>query len=150
MFRGMHTLNLDIKGRMAIPSKFRETLRAQCDGNLIVTVDRDHCLLLYPLPEWEMIEAKLAGLPNLDMQTRRLQRLMIGHATECDMDGNHRILLSPSLREFATLEKKVVLIGQGNKLELWNEQSWLKSRSEWLEENKGEVPLSAELEALSL
>ncbi len=150
MFRGVHTLNLDVKGRLAIPSKFRERLRVLCDGKLIVTVDRDHCLLLYPLPEWELLEAKLSAMPNMDRQTRRLQRLLIGHATECDMDGNHRILLSPPLREFAGLEKKTVMIGQGNKLELWDEQRWLKRRDEWLEEEEGDAPLSEALESLSL
>lgn len=150
MFRGVHSLNLDIKGRLAIPSKFRERLRVLCDGKLIVTVDRDHCLLLYPLQEWEVLEAKLTAMPNMDKQTRRLQRLLIGHATECDMDGNHRILLPPPLRGFAELEKKVVMIGQGNKLELWNEQSWIKRRDEWLEEDEDDAPLSDALESLSL
>jgi len=150
VFRGVHSLNLDIKGRLAIPSKFRERLRVLCDGKLIVTVDRDHCLLLYPLQEWEVLEAKLTAMPNMDKQTRRLQRLLIGHATECDMDGNHRILLPPPLRGFAELEKKVVMIGQGNKLELWNEQSWIKRRDEWLEEDEDDAPLSDALESLSL
>ncbi len=150
MFRGVHALNLDAKGRLAIPSKFRERLSVLCDGKLVVTVDRDHCLLLYPLQEWEVLEAKLASMPNMDKQTRRLQRLLIGHATECDMDGNHRILLPPPLREFAALEKKVVMIGQGNKLELWNEQSWIKRRDEWLEEDEDDAPLSDALESLSL
>ncbi len=150
MFRGAHTLNLDAKGRLAIPSKFRERLRVLCDGKLIVTVDRDQSLLLYPLPEWELIEAKLAAMPNMDKQARRMQRMLIGYATECDMDGNHRILLPPSLREFAGLEKKVVMTGQGSKLELWNEQSWLKRRDEWLEEEEDDAPLSDALESLSL
>ena len=86
MFRGVSALNLDIKGRMAMPTKYRQRLMEDCDGKLVVTVDRDHCLLLYPLPEWEDIERKLVRLPSLNKQARRLQRLLIGHATEVDLE----------------------------------------------------------------
>jgi len=150
VFRGAHALNLDVKGRLAIPSKFRERLRVLCDGKLIVTVDRDKSLLIYPLPEWELIETKLSVMPNMDRQAREMQRMLIGYATECDMDGNHRILLSSSLREFAALEKKVVMAGQGNKIELWSEQSWINRRDKWLEEKDDDAPLSEALESLSL
>lgn len=150
MFRGVNALNLDAKGRMAMPTKYRERLREHCDGQLVITVDRDHCLLVYPLPEWEEIERKLARLPNLDKQTRRLQRLLIGHATECEMDGHSRILLPPPLREFAALDKRVVLIGQGNKFELWDEQAWQERRDRWLASEEEELPLPAELETFSL
>ncbi|UCE90604.1 MAG: division/cell wall cluster transcriptional repressor MraZ [Pseudomonadota bacterium] len=151
MFRGVSTLNLDAKGRMAMPAKYRDRLVDLCDGQLVVTVDRDHCLLLYPLPEWEDIERKLVRLPSLNAQARRLQRLLIGHATECELDGNGRILLPTPLREFAGLEKRVVLIGQGNKFELWDEDSWSARRDEWLAEGAGsELELPTELESLSL
>lgn len=150
MFRGVNALSLDAKGRMAVPTKYRERLQSCCDGKLVITVDRDRCLLMYPLPEWEAIEAKLASLPNLHRQTRRLQRLLIGHATECDLDSHGRLLLPPPLREFAGLEKRVVLIGQGNKFELWDENTWNERRDEWLAGDETEQPLSAELESLSL
>ena len=150
MFRGVNALNLDTKGRMAMPARYREALQSQCDSQLIVTVDRDRCLLVYPQSEWEQIERKLASLPNLDVQTRRLQRLLIGYATECGMDGNGRILLPPPLREFAALEKRVVLIGQGNKFELWNERTWNERCEEWLAVGEDDGPLSVELESLSL
>jgi MraZ protein len=150
LFRGVNALNLDAKGRMAIPTKYRERLIEQCNGQLILTVDRDHCLLLYPLSEWEVIERKLASLPNLEKQTRRLQRLLIGHATECDMDNHSRILLPPPLREFAQLDKRVVLIGQGNKFELWDEQTWNVRRDMWLAADESEQPLPVELESISL
>ena len=90
MFRGVNSLNLDAKGRMAIPSKYRERLLAQSDGQLVVTVDRD-CLLVYPLPDWEVVERKLVKLPSYNPQARRLQRLLMGYATECELDGNGRI-----------------------------------------------------------
>lgn len=150
MFRGVNALNLDAKGRMAMPAKYRDRLQEACSGQLIITVDRDHCLLLYPLPEWEVIERKLVKLPSFNPQARRLQRLLIGHATEVELDGAGRILLPPPLREFAELDKRVVLIGQGNKFELWNETSWDERREQWLAKDEDEGPLPAELESLSL
>lgn len=150
MFRGVSSLNLDSKGRLAIPTKYRETLVQHCNGRMVLTVDRDHCLLLYPLPDWEEIERKLVKLPSFNVQARRLQRLLIGHATECEMDGNGRILLPPPLREFAALEKAVVLIGQGNKFELWNEATWNTQRAEWLAATGNGEDLPAEMESLSL
>lgn len=150
MFRGVAHINLDAKGRIAFPSRYRERLQQMCDGELVMTVDRDHCLLVYPLPEWETIEQKLVNLPGLNRTARRLQRLLIGHATECQLDGNGRILVPPPLREFAGLDKRTVLIGQGNKFELWDENEWLSRRQEWLAEAADEDDLPTELEALSL
>ena len=151
MFRGVNTLNLDAKGRMAVPSKYRESLMSLCAGQLVVTVDRsDSCLLLYPLPEWEEIERKLVRLGNLNNQARRLQRLLIGHATEVEMDSNGRILVPPPLREFANLDKRIALTGQGNKFEIWDEQTWMNERDIWVSENESNEALSAELESLSL
>ncbi len=151
MFRGVNTLNLDAKGRMAMPSRYRDKLSEQSDGKLIVTVDRDHCLLLYPLPEWEEIERKLVRLPSLNKQARRMQRLLIGHATDCDLDNNSRLLLPSPLREFADLEKRIVLIGQGNKFEIWDEDTWNSKRDEWLQESDDDdLDLPDELETLSL
>ena len=99
MFRGVNNLNLDAKGRMAVPAKYRDVLMASGDGRLVVTVDRDGCLLIYPLPEWERIEQALMARPNMDKQVRRLQRLLLGHATECDLDTQGRILLPTPLRD---------------------------------------------------
>ncbi len=151
VFRGVNVLNLDAKGRLTMPARYREALQAQSGGRLVVTVDRDHCLLIYPLGEWEEIERKLVRLPSFNRQARSLQRLLIGHATECEMDGNGRILLTPPLRSFAGLDKRVVLIGQGNKLELWDEQAWNSQCDDWLEAGAlDEAELPAELESLSL
>jgi len=135
---------------MAFPSRYRERLQSLCDGHVVVTVDRDHCLLIYPLPEWERIEQKLVRLPGLNRTARRLQRLLIGHATEAELDGNGRILVPPPLREFASLEKKTVLIGQGNKFELWDEAAWVANRDQWLAEAAEDEELPGDLEALSL
>lgn len=150
MFRGVNNITLDAKGRMAMPTRYRERLHERCDGQLVVTVDRDHCLLVYPLPEWEEIERKLVRLPSLNKQARRLQRLLIGHATECQLDVNGRVLLPLPLREFASLERQAVLIGQGNKFELWDEQIWNERRDVWLAEEDDELEMPDELESLSL
>jgi len=134
-----------------MPARFRERLLESCGGRLVVTVDRDHCLLVYPLPEWEVIENKLIALPSLNKQARLLQRLIIGYATELEMDAQGRILLPSMLRDYAGLKKKAVLIGQGKKLEIWDEETWDESQQEWLAEvqaDDGELP--AALEELSL
>ena len=150
MFRGATKITLDAKGRMAIPARYRERLLT-VGGKVVATVDRDHCLLIYPLPDWEEIERKLMRLPTLNKQVRRLQRLMLGYATELEMDGHGRILLTRELREFAGLERQAMLIGQGNKFELWSDERWGKRRDEWLADDEGEqAGLPQELESLSL
>ena len=151
MFRGVSKVTLDVKGRLAIPRRYRDRLEDRAKGHLVATVDRDYCLLIYPLPDWEEIERKLVRLPSLNRQARRLQRLMIGHATELDMDSHGRILLSRELREFASLVRQATLIGQGNKFELWDEERWSARRDEWLADGDGEdTDLPAELESFSL
>ena len=150
-FLGEYRHSLDAKGRLAIPSRYRERLITRADGHLVATVDRDYCLLIYPLPDWEEIERKLVRLPALNKQARRLQRLMVGYATELDLDSHGRILLPKELREFAGLERQAMLIGQGNKFELWNEERWSTRRDEWLADDEGEqAGLPQELESLSL
>jgi MraZ protein len=150
MFRGATKVTLDAKGRMAIPVRYRERLLT-VGGKVVATVDRDHCLLIYPLPDWEEIERKLMRLPTLNKQVRRLQRLMLGYATELEMDGHGRVLLTRELREFAGLERQAMLIGQGNKFELWSEERWSKRRDEWLADDESEqAGLPQELESLSL
>ena len=127
MFRGATKVTIDAKGRLAIPTRYRDRLTTRSNGQLVVTVDRDYCLLLYPYPDWEEIERKLIRLPSLNKQARSLQRLMVGYATELELDGNGRILLSRELREFADIERQAILIGQGNKFELWNDEIWNKN-----------------------
>lgn len=134
MFRGINAVNLDTKGRMAIPARYREELHTIADAQLVVTIDtEDHCLLLYPLPHWEVIEAKLQQLASFNPQSRRVQRLLIGHATELELDSHGRILLPAILRDYALIDKKAVLIGQGNKFEIWSEPHWQQQRDQWLQ-----------------
>ena len=142
MFRGATKVTIDDKGRVVVPARYR--------GLLVVTVDRDQCLLIYPVPEWEQIEQHLMSLPSLHAQSRRLQRLMVGHATEVEVDGHGRIALSPELREFATLDRSAMLIGQGKRLELWDEARWLAQRAEWMRNEQESTELADPLDSLSL
>jgi MraZ protein len=135
---------------MAIPSRYRQELVESCNGRLVITVDKDNCLLIYPLPEWEIVERKLVKLSSFNNRSRQLQRLLIGHATEVELDGSGRVLLPTPLREYADLEKKVVLVGQGNKFELWDAQRWQERRQEWLEGADEDGSLPEELESLSI
>ena len=135
-FRGASNLSLDAKGRIVLPARYRERLLELCHSELIVTIDTEQpCLLIYPLPEWELIEEKIEALPSFNPATRRIQRLLIGHATEVEVDGNGRMLISNPLREYAQLGKKVVLIGQGKKFELWDEAIWSQRMETWLSES---------------
>ena len=150
MFRGVSAINLDDKGRLAVPTRYRVELSDCCDNQIVVTVGLDKCLLLYPLPEFEEIERKLVRLPSLNKKAKRLQRLLIGHATECEIDAQGRFLIPEPLRRFAGLDRKVALIGQGNKFEIWDEESWISARDEWTDEEKSdEDDLSPELGSLS-
>lgn len=151
MFRGVNSLNLDAKGRLAIPARYRDGLLRQSDGKMVVTINNaERCLWLYPLDDWEEIERKLVNLPSLDPAAQKLKRILIGHANDCDIDAAGRVLLPGPLREFASLDKRVVMIGQGNKFEIWNEQLWNERREEWLTEDGELGPLTVEMESLSL
>lgn len=150
MFRGVSAINLDDKGRLAVPTRYRSELNDCCDNQMVVTVGLDRCLLLYPLPEFEEIERKLVKLPTLNKKVKRLQRLLVGHATECELDGQGRFLIPEPLRNFAGLDRRVALIGQGNKFEVWDESSWAAARDGWIdEEQSDEEALSPELVSLA-
>ena len=120
---------------MALPTRHREVLLLASEGKLVVTIDmREPCLLLYPLSEWEVVQRKLEALSNINRNARTLQRLLIGHATDLELDSAGRVLLPNLLREYAELNKKMVVVGQGNKLELWADDLWRARLKDWLEE----------------
>lgn len=151
MFRGLNNVNLDAKGRLAIPTKYRESLAELCDAQMTVTIDtEERCLLLYPQVEWEVIQAKLDALPSFNKAARRIQRLLIGHATDLELDASGRILLPQPLREYARLEKECVLVGQGKKLEIWDKASWEGCRDDYLDEVNQSDQLPEELLNISL
>ena len=133
MFRGEFSLSLDSKGRLAVPTRYRDRLAETCGGKLIATISlMDQCLSVHPFPDWQRIEEEIKALPALDPQVRAISHLLIGHATECDLDGHGRILLPQSLRDYASLDKRVHMVGQVRKFELWNEEAWGARREQLL------------------
>ncbi|MBL4820679.1 MAG: division/cell wall cluster transcriptional repressor MraZ [Gammaproteobacteria bacterium] len=151
MFRGVNTINLDAKGRMAMPARYRDQLLSHCAGHLVATIDTSsRCLLLYPIHEWEEIQRKIESLPSLNPVSRRIQRLLIGHATDLELDSNGRILLPQTLREYAALEKHIALIGQGKKLEIWDQLGWIEHRDQLLVESDSDGEMPEDLRSLSL
>ena len=133
MFRGEYSLSLDAKGRLAIPSRYREQLLEDCAGQLIVTISLlERCLVVYPFPRWQRIENELKDLPALDSQAQAINHLLIGHAVDCDMDSNGRVLLSQALRKFAGLGKRIMMVGQVDKFEIWDDTGWNQRRDELL------------------
>lgn len=148
MFRGINVINIDGKGRLAVPTRYREALSVE----LVVTIDTEEtCLLLYPAMHWQVIENNLQRLPSFNVAARRIQRLLIGHATDVELDGNGRVLIPPLLRDYAQLDKRVVMIGQGNKFEVWDESRWQTRREQWLaDEASKEDGLPDEMKTFSL
>ena len=148
MFRGVTSLTIDSKGRLAVPARFREVLQLRAGGKLVVTADSASCLLLYPAPDWEPIQQKLMSLSSFNPRTRDLQRLLVGNASDVEMDGAGRILVPAPLRKFAVLEKDVALIGQGCRFELWDEVKWDAQIEKSIALNEDGIP--PELEGFSL
>lgn len=131
MFRGINAITVDAKGRFGVPTRYRSDLGA----DVVLTIDTEEmCLLLYPSTKWQEIEDKLQALPSFNPDARRIQRLLIGHATDVEVDSQGRILLPPMLRDYAQIDKKAVMIGQGNKFEVWAEDTWQQRRTHWLTE----------------
>jgi len=148
MFRGATSLNLDAKGRLAVPSRHRDALFAESAGRVVLTAHPHRCLLLYPQPAWEPIQAKLMSLSSFDRQSSSLQRLLVGHAEDIELDSSGRLLVSPVLREFAVIDRQAMLVGQGSHFELWGMDSW-KAQLERAMTGDG-MELPAELEGFSL
>lgn len=139
LFRGTSLVNLDEKGRLAIPTRYRDELQECCDRQLVLTVAVDErcvgesgCLWLYPLPEWEKLELTISKLPTLNKMAGKLRRFVIGNASECEMDGQGRLLVPEKLRSYAGMDKKIVLVGQLKKFEIWTEAAWVAKEQEWL------------------
>ena len=146
LFKGIHNLSLDSKGRLGIPVKYRDNIIGLVKGAMVITIDTEEkCLLLYPSNFWSKIQDKISKLPSFNKNARRIQRLLVGHAEDIDVDSNGRILISKPLREYASLSKKVILIGQGEKFEIWDQGTWNQNVEKWREE----VTSSDDAEALS-
>ncbi len=148
MFRGATSLSLDAKNRLAVPIRHRDALQFQCAGNLVLTAHPHRCLLLYPQAAWEPIQTKMMALSSFDKQSSALQRLLVGFAEDIALDSAGRILVSPVLREFAGLDKEVMLVGQGSHFELWDMEAWRKQLAQVLDSSDFTMP--TELEGFSL
>ena len=135
-----------------MPSRYRDRLNVLAEGELVLTLSPlDRALWLYPLNEWELIEAKLAELSDFDKQSRRAKQMMRGYATDCSLDSQGRILLSQELRDYANISKAAVILGQGNKFEIWDKASWSEQGDEWLAEvGKEDSEPSERLRGLAL
>ena len=149
MYLGSNAISMDAKGRLAIPAKVRDSLLADCGGTIVITAHtQERCLLVYPEPQWQHLLPQIEGLSNINRKAAKIQRLLFGYATTLEIDElNGRILLPPTLREYAGLDKKLMLVGQGKKLELWSEEEWFKYLGA-VEDDGEELP--AEVLALSL
>ena len=148
MFQGAAQLNLDSKGRLAIPARHRDMLLAHCSGQLVLTADADGCMLLAPRPGWQVIRAELVECSAFNPRLGALQRFLVGHAEDVQMDAAGRVLVSPTLRTYAVLEKHVMLVGQGNKFELWDEARWQAQNEKMVGFAVGDLP--PELEGFTL
>ncbi len=152
MFRGTSAITLDSKNRITIPTRYRDELFADCQGKMVCTVDIQHpCLLLYPLPEWEEIELKLCSLSSMNPQERLLQQVLLGNASDCEIDKSGRLLINGPLRNHASLEKNIMLVGQLKKFEIWSEQAWQEQMLQGIAKiQSGEIELTERLLDLSL
>jgi MraZ protein len=148
VFRGSTPLSLDSKGRLAIPTRYREAFQARAAGKLVVTADSPACLLIYAAPDWEPIQKRIMDLPSLNPRVRSLQRMLVGRASDVEMDAAGRILIPATLRKLAGLEKDVMLVGQGGKFELWDVVRWDEQQQQASLPEQDDVP--PELEGFSL
>jgi len=121
MFQGASAINLDVKGRMSIPARHRDALLAQGQGRITLTKHPDGCLLLFPQLEWESFRERVAKLP---LEANWWRRIFLGNASEMEMDGSGRILISPELRAASGMEKEIILLGMGSHLEVWDAKTY--------------------------
>jgi MraZ protein len=121
VFQGASALSLDAKGRMSVPSRYREALQGQAEGRVTLTKSPDGCLLLFPRPEWEVFRKRVSELP---MEAAWWQRIFLGNAMDMELDTAGRVLVSPELRAAASLDRSVMLLGMGNRFELWDADTY--------------------------
>ena len=150
MFFGETAINLDVKGRLAVPIRYREALVVQCQNRLVLTYSAfdTGSLWLQPEKTWESVRDDVMALPSFNPAHRTLQRRLVGSATALEPDGNGRILLPPSLRQATGMEKRVIMLGMGNRFEIWNEDTFIAKREE--EESSLDEQTSEEMARLVL
>lgn len=130
MFRGSFEHSVDAKGRVSVPSKFRDMIAERYEGKLVLTMDYDSCVTVYPLEEWERFEEKIKTLPQTQKEVKDYMRFLFSSATECELDRQGRILIPPALREQAGISKSVMVVGIINKMEIWSKNAWDARRSQ--------------------
>jgi MraZ protein len=140
VFQGASQVNLDAKGRMAVPTRIRDPLTQGGTVKLVITAHPDGCLLLYPLPAWEPIRAQVMAFPSLDTRFSVWKRLLVGFAEDLDLDSAGRLLISPELRDFAHITRAVMLVGQGSHYEIWDLESWNKQLESLKAGGAGSLP----------
>ena len=133
-----------------MPQRYRKDFSAKNKSKVIITADKDKCLLIYTQISWSIIEKKLSELPSYNKEARFVQRLLIGYATESEIDSQGRFLIPNPLREYAGIQKKIILLGQGNKFELWSENIWNKNMKSWLASQNGDDAKNEALNELKL
>ena len=147
MFRGRYEHTIDAKGRTSLPARYRDVLSSIGERRIILTSSLDPCLVAYTAPEWNAFEEKLAKLPQFDRAVQKLRRIYVSGAVECEVDDSGRILVPPTLRDHAGLEKHVLWAGSGKFAELWDVEKW-KSHFETTDEEREQI--SARLAELGL
>jgi MraZ protein len=151
MFRGATKTSVDDKGRLVVPVRYRERFAERSGGDVIVTVNRDgECLVIYPAVDWEPVQSEIMKMPAFSKDVEILRRVMVGFASDQKIDGHGRVLIPPELREFAQIERNAMLIGQGNRFELWQEARWTERSSFWLKSAQTGTDLPPELSSFSL
>ena len=140
MFQGAAQLNLDAKGRLAIPARHRDALAASADGRVVMTAHPHRCLLLYPAAAWEPIRDKILAAPSFDTRSAAAKRVLVGNARDLEIDAAGRILTAPELRSYAGLEKQVWLVGMGSHFELWSDAGWQRQQEAATEALAGDEP----------
>jgi len=140
VFRGRFEHIVDSKGRVSVPAKFRELLAEKYDDRLILT-NFDRCLVAYPYEEWRVLEERVSSLSMVKKEVKAFQRFFISGATECPIDKLGRILVPPTLRDYAQLGRNVIFAGMLRKFEIWSKERWLEEikRSEGDFEGMGEA-----------
>jgi MraZ protein len=133
VFQGATQLNLDAKGRLAIPARHRDGLVVVGNGRLVLTVHPHRCLLLYPEPAWAPIRDKILAAPSFDPRSAALKRILVGNARDSETDSAGRILIAPELRDTAQLDKQVWLVGMGSHFEIWSDAGWRQQHQSALE-----------------
>ncbi len=152
-FQGSNHVNLDAKGRLAVPTCYREPLARTCANTLVLTVGPlDTCLWLYPSNVWEVIVPKLEGLSDFDLESRRTKQMMLGSATAPQvLDVQGRIRVPEPLRRHAGLEKSITVLGQGHRFEIWDSDTWAEQSEQWLQRVRSGVGAASEtLKGLAL